>query len=61
LLDDEAVQREVGFAAEIGYVDAGASPWHEDTVSLMPNRVQQLKIVIQAQILVILFLGIIGR
>jgi len=60
ILDDVGMKRNIGFAAQIGNVDAGPAPRHQDAVDLLPDPLEKFEILFQGKVFVIVFAHVIG-
>jgi hypothetical protein len=58
---DVVGERDVGFAAQVGDVDAGPPAVDEDAVGLGEDAVEHLEVLFEAQIGVVFFICIIRR
>ena len=55
------MEGDVGFAADVGDVDAGAAAGHEEAAGLLPGALQQFAVLGQGEVLVVVFADGVGR
>ena len=59
--DDIGMEGNIRFAPQVGDVDAGPAPGHQDPVDLLPDPAQKSEIFFQGHVLVVLFPDVIRR